>query len=80
MHGAKHEDCILEIFKMCMTVVCLGTKIMGGWPTPRTGRFMSGKEARYQLHRDGLDRSGKYGPTPELDPPTVHTVASRNPN
>jgi len=50
----------------------------GGWSTPRTGRFMSGREARYKLQRAGLDGWRKHRPTPEFDSRTVQPVANRN--
>jgi hypothetical protein len=49
----------------------------GGWLTPRPGRFTSGKENRYPLHRrlggpqGQSGRVRKISPPPEFDPRTV---------
>ena len=61
-----------------MTVLIKYKEYWGGWSTPRTGHFMPGKEARYQLHRAGMGGWGKYGRTPKFDPRTVQPVANRN--
>jgi hypothetical protein len=53
---------------------------MGGWSTPRSGRFATGKESRYPLYRR---LGGPQGPServrkisPVLDPRTVQPVVS----
>jgi len=55
---------------------------VGGWSTPRPGRFTPGKETHYPLHSmlgGPQDRSGcvqKILPSPRFDPRTVQRVAS----
>jgi len=56
---------------------------MGGWSTPRPGRFIPGKETQYPLYRrlGGLQgRSGKVqkiSPPPGFDHRNPQPVASR---
>ena len=56
---------------------------MGGWLTPRPGRFTPGKETRYPSHRilrgpqRQSGRVGKILPPLGFDPRTVQPVASR---
>ena len=54
----------------------------GGWLTPRFGRFIRGKETRYQLYRrlDGTQRCGRVRKNlapPGFDLWTVYPIASR---
>ena len=57
---------------------------VGGWSTPRPGRFTTAKETRYPLYRrlgGPQERSGEVRkispPPPGFDPRTVQPVASR---
>jgi hypothetical protein len=57
----------------------------GGWSSPRSGRFIPGKETRYPFSRrlgGSQGRSGqvrKISPSQECDPRTVQPVAIRCP-
>ena len=53
---------------------------VGGWSTPRPGRFTPRKETRYPLYRrlgGPKGRVRKISPLPRLDPQAVQPVASR---
>ena len=41
----------------------------GGWPTPRPGRFTSGKETRYPLYRRLCGSQARSGRVRKISPP-----------
>jgi hypothetical protein len=55
----------------------------GGWPTPRPGRFTSGKKTRYAFYKRLGGPQGRFGrerktsPTPGFDPRKAQPVESR---
>ena len=56
---------------------------VGGWSTPRPGRFTPGKDTRYPSYRrlrgsqGRSERARNISPTPEFDPQTVQPLGSR---
>jgi hypothetical protein len=71
------------VWRHSSTVSLISALDMGGWSTPRPGRFTPGKQIQYPLYRrlcEPLDRSRqmwKISPTPTFDPRAVQPVASR---
>ena len=57
---------------------------VGGWSTPRPGRFTTGKKTRYALYRRLGGPQGRFGreretsPTPGFDPRKAKPVESRH--
>ena len=78
----KGHKCPEGKYRYSATLSLTSALDVGGWLTPRPGRFTPRKETRYLLYRrlggpqDRCRQTRNISPPPEFDPRTVHPVAS----
>jgi hypothetical protein len=83
VHPTTRHEGILQEYTYRFTFSFTSALDGGGWLTPRPGRFASGKETGYPLHRtlgepQGKSRRMKKTSLPGFEPRTIHSITSRH--